>query len=83
MKLTDLPVKSALLLIKGWRFMLRPLFPQNACIFEPSCSHYTEEAIKEYGFLKGIMLGAWRILRCNPWNRGGFDPVKPRKREEC
>jgi putative membrane protein insertion efficiency factor len=82
MKLTDLPSKIMVLLIMGWRYILRPLFPQNACRFEPSCSHYTEEAVREYGVIKGILLGAWRILRCNPWNKGGFDPVKPRKREE-
>jgi putative membrane protein insertion efficiency factor len=82
MKITDLPSKTAFILIKFWRYFLRPLFPQNACIFEPTCSHYTEEAIREYGLLKGAMLGAWRILRCNPWNRGGYDPVKTRKREE-
>ncbi|MBN2135062.1 MAG: membrane protein insertion efficiency factor YidD [Acidobacteria bacterium] len=62
--------------------ILRPFFPPNACIFEPTCSRYTEEAINVHGVIKGSLMGVWRILRCNPWNRGGYDPVKPKKREE-
>jgi putative membrane protein insertion efficiency factor len=74
--------KTAILFIRGWRYFLRPLFPPNACIFEPSCSHYAEEAIREYGLLKGTIKSVWRILRCNPWNSGGYDPVKPSKGED-
>jgi hypothetical protein len=75
--------KSAVILISAWRYFLRPFFPPNACRFEPSCSHYAEDAIKEHGIIKGILFGFWRILRCNPWNKGGYDPVKPSsKRKE-
>ena len=44
------------------------------CRFEPSCSRYTAEALKKYGLIRGLAKGTWRILRCNPWNPGGYDP---------
>lgn len=46
------------------------------CIYTPTCSMYCYEAIEEYGAPRGSILGAWRILRCNPFAKGGFDPVK-------
>ena len=49
--------------------------PRN-CRFEPTCSEYAIQAIKRYGALKGTAKAAWRILRCNPWNPGGYDPVR-------
>lgn len=49
---------------------------QRVCRFHPTCSNYTIEAIEKYGVLKGVRMGAWRILRCNPFNKGGIDPVK-------
>ena len=45
------------------------------CRFYPTCSHYTYTAIERFGVVKGTAMGAWRILRCNPWNPGGYDPV--------
>lgn len=48
------------------------------CRFSPTCSEYTYEAIDRYGVGIGLFLGFKRILRCHPWNKGGFDPVKPR-----
>jgi hypothetical protein len=45
------------------------------CKYEPTCSRYAVEAIREYGILRGAVLGAWRLLRCNPWSYGGYDPV--------
>lgn len=47
-----------------------------ACRFTPSCSQYTIEAIEKYGFLKGGIMGARRLLRCHPFSKGGFDPVR-------
>ena len=51
------------------------------CRFHPSCSHYAEEAIRTHGAIRGVGLAAWRIARCGPFTRGGFDPVPPRRAE--
>jgi putative membrane protein insertion efficiency factor len=48
------------------------------CRYYPSCSHYGYEAMSVHGSIKGTILTAWRILRCNPWSKGGVDPVPPR-----
>ena len=48
---------------------------QHVCKFYPTCSQYTYEAINKYGVLKGSAMGSWRILRCNPFSKGGKDPV--------
>ena len=61
--------------IKGYKRSVSPLFPPS-CKFSPTCSQYTIEAIEKYGALKGGFLGVWRLLRCNPFSKGGFDPVK-------
>jgi hypothetical protein len=63
-----------LLLIKGYQYLIRPLSPP-ACRFHPSCSHYFSEALTKHGFVRGVRLGVWRLLRCNPWGAGGYDPV--------
>ena len=47
----------------------------RTCKYEPTCSHYAEQAIRRHGVLRGLALAAWRVLRCNPWSRGGYDPV--------
>lgn len=50
-------------------------FIGQQCRFEPTCSHYGEEAIAKHGALRGTILTVWRILRCGPWSKGGYDPV--------
>ncbi|WP_457575192.1 membrane protein insertion efficiency factor YidD [Desulfomarina sp.] len=61
-------------LVKGYQYLLSPLFPP-CCRFFPTCSVYTIQAIEKYGVIKGGLLGIWRILRCHPFSRGGHDPV--------
>ncbi len=63
-----------LALIRLYQRWISPLFP-NTCRYHPSCSQYTYEAIAKYGLFKGTLLGGWRILRCNPYSKGGFDYV--------
>jgi hypothetical protein len=61
-------------LIRLYQFFISPLFPQ-ACRFSPSCSRYAHDAIRMHGVSIGIYLGLKRILRCHPFNLGGYDPV--------
>jgi len=69
--------KLAIIMIKFYqKFISRYLLPNRCCRFYPTCSQYTLEAIEKYGFLKGGFMGVKRILRCNPFNPGGYDPVK-------
>ncbi len=63
-----------LAMITWYQRWVSPLFP-NTCRFHPSCSQYAHDAISKYGILKGCLLAGWRLLRCNPYNKGGFDYV--------
>ena len=66
--------RAAMAAIHFYQRWISPLFPPT-CRFYPSCSHYAYDAIAKYGVLKGGRLAAWRLLRCNPYNKGGFDYV--------
>ena len=66
--------KAAITLIRGYRFSIG-LFARHRCRFSPSCSVYTEEAIQTFGVYRGVLRGAYRILRCHPIHPGGYDPV--------
>lgn len=71
-------MKGAILLfITLYRKFFSPLFPR-CCRFYPTCSEYTFQAVNKFGALRGLLLGAKRILRCNPLNDGGYDPL-PKK----
>ena len=61
-----------------YRRVLSPALPQR-CKYEPTCSRYAVDAIGEYGILRGLVLGVWRLLRCNPWSYGGYDPVSAQR----
>jgi hypothetical protein len=52
------------------------LYPFGYCRYRPTCSEYAIQSLEKYGFLKGGFLAVWRVLRCNPWSKGGWDPVK-------
>ena len=67
--------KIAVAVLKFYKRHISSLFP-DSCRFYPTCSEYAIEAINKYGVLKGSIKSAYRILRCNPFNRGGYDPVK-------
>jgi putative membrane protein insertion efficiency factor len=66
--------RLAILPIRAYQLLLSPM-TGDRCRYHPSCSEYAAQAIDQYGVLRGLVLGAWRLLRCNPLCRGGFDPV--------
>ena len=70
--------KVLIFFIKAYQKHISVLFEKNGikCKFYPSCSEYTKQAIEKYGSLKGLYLGIKRIARCNPFSKGGYDPVK-------
>jgi len=61
-------------LLNVYKRLISPFLPA-ACRYVPSCSEYTAEAVAKHGFFRGTALGLWRFLRCNPFARGGYDPV--------
>lgn len=67
--------KILISIIKFYRKYISPL-KKNCCRFYPTCSQYAIEAIQKYGALKGSYMSIIRILKCNPFNKGGYDPVK-------
>ena len=82
-RLRDLPVNlkalariPLLALIRAYQAVISPALPPDTCRFYPSCSHYGYQAIYKHGALKGSLMAAWRVLRCNPFNPGGYDPVQ-------
>jgi putative membrane protein insertion efficiency factor len=75
------PARLALLAVIGVYRMTLSGWLGGQCRFSPTCSRYAEEAIRTHGALRGSGLAAVRILRCNPFGRGGLDPVPPRRRE--
>ncbi len=69
-----------ILLVRIGRLALTPFVAMTSitprvCKYEPTCSHYAEQAIRVHGPLRGVLMAGWRLLRCNPWSRGGYDPV--------
>lgn len=60
--------------IRLYQRLISPALPRR-CKYEPTCSHYGAQAVREYGILRGLILAGWRLLRCNPWSYGGYDPV--------
>jgi hypothetical protein len=73
--LWTLPQWTILALIRLYQKTMSRSLPPNTCRFYPSCSHYGYQAVYKYGAIKGSVMATWRILRCNPFNPGGYDPV--------
>lgn len=69
------PRNALLAPIRFYSRVISPALPRR-CKYEPTCSSYAVEAIGRFGVVKGSMLGIWRLLRCNPFSHGGFDPVR-------
>jgi len=63
---------AGIALVYVYRYTLGPLFP-GSCKYHPSCSQYAIDALRELGLVRGLILTAWRLLRCNPWSHGGVD----------
>lgn len=72
--ITDVPSAILLFGLRLYKRMLSPLF-LPACRYVPTCSEYAAEAIERHGAVRGSLMAAWRLLRCNPFVKGGFDPV--------
>ena len=64
--------------IVAYQRFISPAIPRR-CKYEPTCSRYAVSAIREYGILRGLVLAGWRLLRCNPWSHGGYDPVEAQR----
>ena len=72
LRLTGMPI---ILIIRIYQIFISPITPAT-CRFYPTCSTYFIQALEKYGLIKGTYLGIKRILRCHPWNPGGYDPLK-------
>jgi putative membrane protein insertion efficiency factor len=66
--------RAAIALLRGYQRWISPLLGAR-CKYYPSCSEYAVQAIERYGILRGSVLATWRLLRCNPFSHGGYDPV--------
>ena len=64
--------------VLAYQRLISPLLPRR-CKYEPTCSRYAVEAIRDFGVLRGAMLASWRLLRCNPWSHGGYGPVSAQR----
>jgi uncharacterized protein len=64
--------------IRLYQRVISPALPRR-CKYEPTCSMYAVQAIRRFGILRGLVLAAWRLLRCNPCSHGGFDPVEAQR----
>jgi putative membrane protein insertion efficiency factor len=72
----NLPRLPLLALIRFYQLTISRALPAGTCRFYPTCSHYGYQAIARYGLFKGGWMAAWRVLRCQPFNPGGYDPVR-------
>ena len=79
--LIHLPARAAIMLVKAYQRIVSPYLPAR-CRFVPSCSTYAATAIERWGLCKGGALTLWRLLRCQPLCKGGYDPVPPRQKPD-
>ena len=74
-KASDYYEEILIAMVRFYQKYISPLKKHGTCIYTPTCSQYAIEAIQKYGALKGGIMAIWRILRCNPFAKGGYDPV--------
>lgn len=72
------PRTLVLVPLRAYQRLVSPLFGSR-CRYYPSCSEYAVQSISRFGILRGLVLGGWRLLRCNPFSHGGFDPVEEQR----
>ncbi len=72
--MSGLARRVALYPVRAYQRLVSPALPRR-CKYHPTCSAYAVQAIESYGILRGAILAAWRVLRCNPFSHGGYDPV--------
>jgi putative membrane protein insertion efficiency factor len=77
-RLLRVPGYAGIGLVLAYRYTFGVLFPAS-CKYHPSCSRYAIEALRQQGLVKGSVLAGWRLLRCNPWSRGGVDHVEDQR----
>ena len=83
-KIAELPKKFVIFLIVGYQWTIPPdhgvlvrwMFPYGYCRYHPTCSEYARRAVERYGAVRGLARAVWRVLRCNPWSKGGVDEVQ-------
>lgn len=73
--LMRLPTRLLITFFKGYKYFISPFLPPS-CRFMPTCSQYAIEAVKKYGAIRGVCLAMLRVVRCHPFSKGGYDPVK-------
>ena len=70
--------RAVTLPIRAYQYAISPMFGPR-CKYYPSCSEYAVQAVERYGILRGLVLAGWRLLRCNPFSKGGYDPVSAQR----
>ena len=70
----NIPRKILVALLRGYKWLISPLFLPS-CRYVPTCSEYAMEAVERFGVVRGTLMASWRLLRCHPFVRGGYDPV--------
>lgn len=74
MDVTQIAKNALLVALRGYKWAISPLFPP-ACRYLPTCSEYAMEAVEHHGPVRGSLMAVWRLLRCHPLSKGGYDPV--------
>lgn len=80
--MNQIPKTVVLYLLRGYKWAVSPMF-LPACRYVPTCSEYAMEAVDRFGVIRGSLMAAWRVLRCHPFVKGGYDPVVKGRNAAC